>query len=49
MEACRGTWKPVVPWVRLEIAFYSLFCVLPEGGDISQEQTDVFGEGEVSP
>jgi hypothetical protein len=29
MGACRGTWKPVVPWVRLEIGFYRsfLYCL----------------------
>jgi hypothetical protein len=36
-------------WVRLEIGFYSLFCVLLEGRDVFQVQTDVSWEGEVSP
>jgi hypothetical protein len=44
-----GNRKLVVLWVRLEIGFYSLFCVLPEGGDISQVWTDISWEGEVSP
>jgi hypothetical protein len=25
MGLCSGTWKLVVPWVRLEIGFYSFF------------------------
>jgi hypothetical protein len=24
---CKGTRKPVIPWVRLGIGFYSLFCI----------------------
>jgi hypothetical protein len=47
MGAGWGTWKPVVLRVRLEIGFYSLF-VLPRGGDVSQVQTNVSWEGEVS-
>jgi hypothetical protein len=43
MGACRGI-PQVVPWVRLEIGFYSLFVLL-EGRDISQVSWD----GEVSP
>jgi hypothetical protein len=35
-----GTWKLEVPWVRLEIGFYSF--LLPEDGDLAQ--TDVKGE-----
>jgi hypothetical protein len=48
MGACSRTQKPVVPWVRLEIGFYSLF-VLPKGRDVSQVQTDISWEREVSP
>jgi hypothetical protein len=40
--------KPVIPWVRLDIGFlYSLFA-LPEGGDVSQVQTEGSWEGEVT-
>jgi hypothetical protein len=46
---CSGTWKLVVPQVRLEIGFYSLFLKLPEGGGVSLVQTDVSWEEEVSP
>jgi hypothetical protein len=48
-EEWRGTQKLVVPWVRVGIGFYSIFCALPEGGDVSQVQTEVSWEGEVSP
>jgi hypothetical protein len=49
MGACSRTQKPVVPWVRLEIVFYSLFfLLLPEGGDVSLVQTDVSWEEGVS-
>jgi hypothetical protein len=44
MGACRGTLKPVVLWVRLEIGFLWPFFVLPKGGGVSQ----VFWK-EVSP
>jgi hypothetical protein len=36
MGSCSGTWKLVVPWVRLEIGFYSLFF-LSEGRDFGME------------
>jgi hypothetical protein len=29
MWACSRTWKPVVPWVKLEIGFYSFFLYCP--------------------
>jgi hypothetical protein len=45
---CRGTQKEVVLWVRLGIGFYSFFA-LPESRDVSQVQTEVSWEGEVSP
>jgi hypothetical protein len=47
MGARRGTQKLVVLWVRLEIGF--IVFVLPKGEDVSQVQTDVSWEGEVSP
>jgi hypothetical protein len=37
---CRGTQKPVIPWVRVGSGFYSLFA-LPDGGDAFQMQTGV--------
>jgi hypothetical protein len=37
---CRGTWKPVIPWVRVGSGFYSLFA-LPDGGDAFQMQTGI--------
>jgi hypothetical protein len=43
----QGTQKPVVPWVRLGIGFYSLFA-LPKGRNAFQMQTGV-SWGEVSP
>jgi hypothetical protein len=44
MGAYRRTWKPVVPWIRLEIGFYSLFCVFPRGRDVTQVQVDFPGK-----
>jgi hypothetical protein len=37
------------PWVKVGIAFYSLFCVLPEGRDVFQMQMGISWGGEVSP
>jgi hypothetical protein len=50
MGACRGTWKQVVLWVRLEIGFLKPFYISPEGGDVSQVSWE--GEcllGQLSP
>jgi hypothetical protein len=45
---CKGTRKPVVPVVGVGIGFYNLFA-LPECRDVSQVQTEVSWEREVSP
>jgi hypothetical protein len=47
MGACRGTWKLLVLWVRLEIGFLKPF-MLPEGRNIPQVQMVISWEGEVS-
>jgi hypothetical protein len=45
-----GTWKPVVPWIRVGIRFYSLFlCILPEGRDAFQMQMGISWGEEVYP
>jgi hypothetical protein len=37
---CRGTRKPVIPWVRVGSGFYSLFA-LPDGRDAFQMQMGI--------
>jgi hypothetical protein len=44
-EGPGNQWSHGSSW---RLGFYSLF-VLAEGGDVSQVQTEVFWEGEVSP
>jgi hypothetical protein len=54
MGLCSRTWKPVVPWVRLEIGFYSFFyCPRVEilawmdvKGEVSALEIDVSWKGE---
>jgi hypothetical protein len=37
---CRGTWKPVISWVRVGSGFYSLLALL-DGGDAFQMQMGI--------